>query len=752
MTTPKSKIAQAIALVTASIAVSAVAQGQSGETPLEELTVTGIVPENTNTTPGTVVVLDALTFERTRPFSIKEALENVAGVNVIGEDVFSTHLNIGMRGLNPRRSARILLLEDGLPLFLAPYGDPSAHYSPPLDRVERIEIVKGSSQVLYGPQTIGGVINFVSKPVPRDGWGGSITVEAGNNSFENINVNAGVGNERGGILVSVLDKSGDGIRENHALGIEEYSIKGMYQLTEDQSITARYSHFEENSNVSETGLSLAEFERNPYQAPTGKVDRFIQERKTFQLLHDIALSNAASLSTQVYHVNNERASFRQVNGPGENIELCPAGTDFADVAGLEEELAVTEANSTICGGRWRPREFDYWGIEPRLTIDHDWFGSESQLIAGFRYHDEDIARNQFRGYDSRFQSLAFARTYANVDEDDGRAGWHNELIETQVEARSFYLRNTFTFGDWIVTPGFRFEDVQMTTDYVRTEGAAPTNPEKRGTTSFTEFLPGIGVNFNGFQNTEIFAGIHKGFAPARPSREVDAEEPDASFLATDPEESWNFELGVRTTAIPGAQLSATLFHTDFSEIVIQTETGRFVNAGASVQAGIEMAGRLDLGTLSNTGHNIYVEGNYTNLFTAEFTNSQIVYDEEGEEVLETASFDDGNRLPYAPKQMLTLGLGYESPSRAFDTRLAINYVSEQFVDAANTRIVSASGMEGEMPSYSLVSFNMNYRPNEQWTLFLSAQNLGDRDYLASRVDGMVAGRQRQVTGGIRFTF
>ncbi len=752
MTTPKSKIARAIALVTASIAVSAVAQGQDGEAPLEELTVTGIVPDNTNTTPGAVVVLDALTLERTRPFSIKEALENVAGVNVIGEDVFSTHLNIGMRGLNPRRSARILLLEDGLPLFLAPYGDPSAHYSPPLDRVERIEIVKGSSQVLYGPQTIGGVINFVSKPVPRDGWGGSITLEAGNNSFENINVNAGVGNERGGILVSVLDKSGDGIRENHALGIEEYSVKGMYQLTKDQSVTARYSHFEENSNVSETGLSLAEFESDPYQAPTGKVDRFIQERKTFQLVHDIALSNAASLSTQIYHVKNERASFRQVNGPGENIELCPGGTDFADVAGLEEELAVTEANSTICGGRWRPREFDYWGIEPRLTVDHDWFGSEGQLIAGFRYHDEDIARNQFRGYDSRFQSLDFARTYANVDEDDGRAGWHNELIETQVEARSFYLRNTFTFGDWVVTPGFRFEDVQMTTDYVRTEGAAPTNPEKRGTTSFTEFLPGIGINFNGFENTEIFAGIHKGFAPARPSREVDAEEPDASFLATDPEESWNFELGVRTTAIRGAQLSATLFHTDFSEIVIQTEAGRFINAGASVQTGIEMAGRLDFGTMRNTGHNLYVEGNYTNLFTAEFTNSQIVYDEEGEEILETASFDDGNRLPYAPKQMLTLGLGYESPSRAFDTRLAINYVSEQFVDAANTRIVSANGMEGEMPSYSLVSFNMNYRPNEQWTLFLSAQNLGDREYLASRVDGMVAGRQRQVTGGIRFTF
>lgn len=752
MKTLKSPLALAVAFAVGAFSAGTSVQAQGESDQLEVVTVTGIVPEKTDTTPGAVVVLDKLTLERTRPFSVKEALENVAGVNVIGEDVFSTHLNIGMRGLNPRRSARILLLEDGMPLFLSPYGDPSAHYSPPLDRVERIEIVKGSSQVLYGPQTIGGVINFVTKPVPRDGWGGSVTLEAGNNSFENINVNVGVGNERGGILLSILDKSGDGIRANHELGIEEYTVKGVYQLADNQSLTARYSQFEENSNVSETGLSLAEFQDDPYQAPTGNVDRFIQKRKTFQLVHDLAFSEHANVSTQVYHVDNERASFRQVNGPGENIELCPAGPGFADVAGVEEELAVTEANSAICGGRWRPREFEYWGFEPRLTLDHNLLGVDGQLIAGFRYHTEDIARNQFRGYDSRFQSLAFARSYTGVDEDDGRAGWHNELIETEVDARSFYLRNAFNIGNWVVTPGFRFEDVRVTTDYVRTEGAAPTNPEKRNTSSFTEFLPGIGINYNGFENTEIFAGIHKGFAPARPSREVDAEEPDASFLATDPEESWNIEVGVRSTALKGTQFSATLFHTDFSEIVIQTEAGRFINAGESVQTGIEMAGRVDFGVINNTAHNLYIEGNYTNLFTAEFTNSQIVYDEEGEDILETASFQDGNRLPYAPKQMLTLGVGYESPSRQFDARLAVNYVSEQFVDAANTRVVSDNGMEGKIPSYSLTSLSMNYRPTEQWMLFLSVQNLGDREYLASRVDGMVAGRERQITGGVRFTF
>ncbi|MEE4277614.1 MAG: TonB-dependent receptor [Halieaceae bacterium] len=742
------RLPAAIALALASAAGS-VAEPEGA---IESVYVTGIIPEDSETLPGAIVALDRLALDIQRPFSIKEALQNVAGANVVAEDVFSTHLNIGMRGLNPRRSARTLLMEDGLPLFLAPYGDPSAHYSPPIDRVERIEVVKGASQVLYGPQTIGGVINFVTSPVPTDGFRGRITTELGNNDFQNVSARIGFGNERGGLLLSVVDKSGDGVRDNHRLGLEEYLLKGRYQLSDTQTLTARFSRFEENSNVSETGLSRDEFANDPFQAPTGRVDRFQQARDTLQLRHEYVHDDTLRVDTQVYRVTNERASFRQINGPGENIELCPADGDFADVAGLEEALAPTEANSALCGGRWRPRSFEYHGIEPKLTLQHNWFGAPGELLLGARFHQEDIARNQFRGYDSRFQSLAFARSYRGVDEDDGRAGWHNELIETQVNARSFYAQNAFTFGNWVVTPGIRVEDVTITTDYLRTEGAAPTNPQKRGSNSFTEVLPGIGVNFNGVANSTIFAGIHKGFAPARPSREVDAEEPDASFLATDPEESWNFELGIRSLPVSGVEVSATLFHTDFSEIVIQTEAGRFINAGASVQTGLEFAGRVDFGAFFDSSHNVYLEGNYTGLYRAEFTNSQVVFDEEGEDVLETASFEAGNRLPYAPRHMLSLGLGYESPSRSLDARVGVNYVGEQYVDAANTIAEADNGMEGRIPAYTLVSASLNYRPAERWTVSLAAQNLADRVYLASRVDGMVAGRRQQLTGAVRFDF
>ena len=105
---------------------------------LDAIPVSGILPEKLESVPGSFDVVDKKELEEKRPFSIKEALSSTPGVNIVGEDSFGVGLNIGIRGMDPRRTARTLLMEDGMPLFLAPYGDPSAHYSTPIDRVVRI--------------------------------------------------------------------------------------------------------------------------------------------------------------------------------------------------------------------------------------------------------------------------------------------------------------------------------------------------------------------------------------------------------------------------------------------------------------------------------------------------------------------------------------------------------------------------------------------------------------------------------------
>lgn len=701
--------------------------------------VKGILPDRLDAVPGSYQVVDEKALEARRPFSIQEALNNVPGVNVVGENTFGLGVNIGIRGLNPRRTARTLLMEDGMPLFLAPYGDPAAHYTTPLERVQRIEVVKGSGQILYGPQTVGGMINFVTRPVPTDGKvHGNVTATLGNNDFTSLYGNIGAGDERGGLMIDALHKKGDGIRDNHDFEIQEYTAKGQLNLSDRHTLIAKASYFRESSHVSETGLGLVEYNEDRYQAPTGKNDVFEHERTTFQLQHLFQINSQVKLSTQAYYAKSERASFRQINNPGENagrsqLERCPAGIG----GNGNPNLALADQ----CGGRWRPREFEYWGIEPRLDIQHSLFGIESNAVLGFRYHKEDIDRKQYRGDDARFQNLGFAQT--TVPRED---------IKIEVEAKSYYAQNTFYAGDWTFTPGLRLEDIRIRTDILRADGDPHNNPESKATNNQSKLLPGFGLTWNGLERTTLFAGVHKGFAPPRPDRDISSNGANTAVISnTKPEESTNWELGARSNYIKGVTFETTLFHTVFDDIVVAgPNAGSFINGGKSEQNGIEFGGRVNFGQMYNSSHNFYIAGSYTNLFTAKFRKTNAA-----------ANIVDGDRLPYAPRHLASLSFGYEHPV-GFDARIGVDYVSEQeedvsFRDGRGAPAVQAQnilrGLNGRIPSYALINATVNYRPiGTNLTYFASVYNLGDREYLASRVDGMVAGRQRQVFGGIRYDF
>ena len=116
-------------------------------------------------TPGSVEIIDPATLENSRVFTSSEALRKVSGLNVRDEEGFGLRPNIGIRGLNPTRSTKVLLLEDGIPLTYAPYGDNASYYHPPIERFESVEVLKGSGQILYGPVTVGGVVNSHARRV-----------------------------------------------------------------------------------------------------------------------------------------------------------------------------------------------------------------------------------------------------------------------------------------------------------------------------------------------------------------------------------------------------------------------------------------------------------------------------------------------------------------------------------------------------------------------------------------------------------
>lgn len=702
---------------------AAAAQDVKKENTLPAVTVTGtsILPSSVENLPGSYSVMTRQQIEARNPFSIIETIREIPGLHVVSEDVAGTHLNIGLRGLNPRRSSRTLLLEDGAPtVFFAPYGDPSAHYSTPIERIERIEVLKGSGQILYGPQTMGGMINFVTRPVPTNGTAGTVKITGGNKGYYDGHFNVGTGTENGGFMVDVLKKRGDGIRAEHRFDLQDVALKGQFKISQDQRITGKYSNFEEDSLFSETGLTAAEYLVSPYRgaqfdtSPGANRERFTMKRNTAQVIHEWDLNPDMKLSTQFYYSKTDRASRRS-----REIEIEDGEQEPLD----NQAFAV------------RPRKYEVFGIEPKLELKHNTFGLQNQAVIGFRYHEEDIDRKKYIGTTSIFVT----------DTPD-------ERLTAKIKALSYYAQNTFFAGDWSFTPGLRLEDVSSRK--VLYGGDFSTSVSSLNTSKL-QALPGFGFTWNGLKSATVFGGIHRGFAPPRPDRDIASNR----LQRVTPELSTTTEVGVRTSVLQSGYAETTLFNMDISDIVIQANN-IFRNEGKAQHTGFEVAGKINLGELAGKTNNYFASLSYTNLFTAKFKSSGTVGGE-GEDGY--GGYSAGNRLPYAPKHTLALNLSYED-QQGLIGRVGVTHISQQFANTDNYRGTSPAGycpgndldecgLFGEIPSLTLVNASMSYAPKGQKvTYFITGENLSDKKYFSARTNGLQPGRGRLIFAGVRYSF
>ena len=152
----------------------------------------------------------------------------------------------------------------------------------------------------------------------------------------------------------------------------------------------------------------------------------------------------------------------------------------------------------------------------------------------------------------------------------------------------------------------------------------------------------------------------------------------------------------------------------------------------------------------DSAHNPVVEVAYTFLPTAD-QQSAFTRVDSGATVAGSAA---GNRLPYAPENLITASLGYNHVT-GVDVRLEAVYVGSQFADFANTQDAAANGngQAGELSSYTVWNAALNYHVTSAgFGVFLTAKNLFDKVYIADRTRGILPGAPRLVQAGVEYTF
>ena len=666
--------------------------------------------------PGSLHVISRNELIAAKPIDANEVLRRVPGIN-LREDSgpVATRLNIGMRGLNPNRSRKVLVLEDGIPIALAPYGEPDMYYSPPIERMSRVEILKGSGQIAHGPQTVGGVLNFVT-PDPPAKFHGELDLEGGQRGlFVGSALLGGSNRDQSiGWIGTYLHKQGDGWRSFY-YDIEDAQMKLNLRPSQSHALAVKAGVYDEITNSTYLGLTTSMYQQNPHQNPVPS-DTLDVERRSGSVSHAYTINPSAVLSSAVFIYTTKRYWGRQ------DFDRADRGRDYLGIAG-DPSVAGGGLYLRNSAGN-RNRLFNVFGAQSNYGLQHRY----GYLHAGVRYIYE-------KARDQRVDGNGFTARTGVIRDDEFRTG----------QALAGYLQSRFVIGARVtLTPGVRFVHYNQERHITRkrVEGD-PTNVDIRNDNGVITAIPGLGFSVRAHDEVMLFAGVHRGFAP--PGTKI-AITSSGENLDLDAELSWNYEAGIRLLGDRSVTGEFVFFRMDFSnQIITAAESGgattTITNGGATLHQGFESSAKVHWDRIADlTGWSVYTDLRYTYLPTAEFTNNSLY---------------GGNRLPYAPERTVGAIIGVKQYG-GLSFQLDLSAIGSQFGDNGQTIAPSADGTVGQLPSYQVANLNVAYEiRRERWVFepYFTIKNALDEIYISSRApQGIQPGLFRQVNGGLRISF
>lgn len=683
--------------------------------------------------PGSAHYVDV---EQIRDFSyddINRALRRVPGVNVREEDGYGLFPNISLRGVDTSRSAKVTLMEDGILAAPAPYAAPSAYYSPTTGRMSGLEVLKGTSQVRYGPHTTGGAINYLSTPIPTSeriffrGQYGSDNEYRGHMIFGNtLDTDAG----KVGFVFEGYVRETDGFKTiDAAPGFNNTDQTGFYNLepmiklawepesSVYQRFEFKYGFTDKEADETYLGLSTADFRADPFRRySASRFDNIDTEQHRSYLRHFISPTDDIDIVTTVYF-NKFARNWYKLNdiraaggGLGANLSLSEA---LAGASG-GQGLACLKGN-LACGLRVRANNREYYsqGVQSQGTLRFESGEVRHALTVGVRFHNDQ--EDRFQSQDIYNQAANGAITSVNRGASGSQAD-----REDQVTAMAFFAEDVIKFGNWTVTPGIRYEYLELERRDDSTNTKTDTDLDMIG--------GGIAAAYQLTDEWQTFGGVNFGFSPPSPGGAINNN--------LEEETSTGYELGLRYASQDQVLTSELVgFYTQFEDLIVVsniggTGTGNDENFGEVDSYGLELSGQFDLGLANGWSFNnpYYAAFTYTN---AEIQNNSTSTDAES-----IFSFGRaGNKVPYIPEYQLTVGSSLEF--NKWGANLQASFVDETFTSANNVSaetngLGAPDARFGKTDSYEIVDLSAYYDVKTGVQIFGGINNVFDEEYIVSR--------------------
>ncbi|WP_224364154.1 TonB-dependent receptor family protein [Hyalangium versicolor] len=661
-------------------------------------------------TSGSIHILKPEKLQRYELDDPQAILQSVPGVYGRGEDGFGLRPNLGLRGVNPDRSKKVTLLEDGILFGPAPYSAPAAYYFPLMTRMQSVRVLKGPSSVQQGPQTVGGSVDLITRDIPtQESFG--LDVAGGQYLYGKAHGYFGASTERAGFLIEGIHLRSSGFKDidnsDATTGFHrnEWMAKARYRLVPDgelrQTLQLKLGYSDEGSNETYLGLSDADFAADPLRRYKASQFDHMQWHRTQAVLSYVVEGRDIAVTTSLYRQDLDR-TWRKVNGfrgiSISDVLADPTSARNAIYYGvLTGELDSSTPGETILIGP-NHRVFVNQGLQSvaRWTTTTGPLSHNAEF--GVRYHFDSIDRRHTQdGFRMVGGELVAEGGTTEVTADN----------KDSTHALALHATDAIAWGPLVVTPGMRLEIIRSKS----VDKMADT--VQNG--SLEALMPGVGVYGAINPALGVFAGAYRGFSPPAPGQPQ----------AVGPEKSINYEAGARW-ARRSERFEVLGFFNDYSNL---TDVCTFSNGCLNEN----LDRQVDAGEANIYGLEAFAEktfrpgGGITFPLTVAYTFTRTkLLNEFRSSDPQFGHVMVGDELPYVPHHQLFASIGVEGARWGA-------FISSTFLGSMREEAGQGEIPEG-VKTGALLTFDVNANWNiTRWgQLYVSGRNILDEAVIVGR--------------------